>query len=137
MKKVHVEIWSDFVCPWCWIAKRRFESAVNALSGQVEVITTTRSYRLAKGMTPSDFKTTLRNKFGSKESADRMMSAVEQAGSSEGLVYNFDSMLFGDTSDAHVLIKSIQSSEVAAKVYERLLKAATTDGIDIFNRKNC
>lgn len=135
MKKVNVEIWSDFVCPWCWIAKRRFESAVDALSGQVEVIITTKSYRLAKGMLPTDFKTALRKKFGSHEGSDRMMAAVGLAGSSEGLVYNFDSMLFGDTTDAHALIKSIQSPEIAGKISERLFKAATTDGIDIFDRK--
>jgi len=43
MKKVHVEIWSDYVCPWCWIAKRRFEQAVVSLAGQVEVVVTNKA----------------------------------------------------------------------------------------------
>jgi len=135
MKKVHVEVWSDFVCPWCWIAKRRFEAAVDLLSNQVEVVATAKSYRLARGMPPMDFKTTLHKKFGNQAAADRMMAAVGQAGSSEGLLYNFDSMLFGDTTAAHILVKSILHPEIAEKMSERLFKAATTDGIDIFNRR--
>lgn len=135
MKKVHVEAWSDFVCPWCWIAKRRFEQAVDALSGQVEVVITAKSYRLAKGMAPMAFKTALRKKFGNQEGAEQMMAAVGQNGSAEGLIYNFDTMLFGDTGAAHALVKSVHSPEIAGQLTERLFKAATTDGIDIFDRK--
>lgn len=36
MKKITVEVWSDFVCPWCWIAKKRLEQAIDALGDQVE-----------------------------------------------------------------------------------------------------
>jgi len=64
MKKVHVEIWSDYVCPWCWIAKRRFEQAVASLAGQVEVVVTNKAYRLAKGMAPMDYQTALYQKLG-------------------------------------------------------------------------
>lgn len=135
MKKVNVEIWSDFVCPWCWIAKRRFEQAVDALSGQVEVAVTAKSYRLAKGMAPTDFSTALRKKFGNQAGAEQMMASVGQNGSAEGLVYNFDTMRFGDTGAAHALVKSVQSPVAARQLTERLFKAATTDGLDIFDRK--
>lgn len=101
MKKVSVEVWSDFVCPWCWIAQRRFEKAVTALAGQVEVSITTKSYRLAKGVMPTDFKSALHRKFGNSAAADRMMAAVWDGGRGEGLAYNFDTMRFGDTSTAH------------------------------------
>lgn len=134
MKKVSVEIWSDFVCPWCWIAKRRFEKAVNNLAGQIEVTVTTSSYRLAKGAMPMDFKSALYKKFGNATSADRMMDAVGENGRMEGLTYNFDTMRFGDTSAAHALVKSIRSPASAQLMTERLYKAATTDGIDIFDK---
>jgi predicted DsbA family dithiol-disulfide isomerase len=135
MKTVNVEIWSDFVCPWCWIAKRRFGKAVAALAGQVEVTVTTKSYRLAQGMAPVDYTRALHQKLGGAAGADRMMAAVGENGRSEGLVYNFQTMRFGDTSDAHALIKSIGSASLAERVSERLYKAITTDGIDIFDRK--
>lgn len=133
MKRVNVTVWSDFVCPWCWIAKRRLERAVAAMAGQVEVVVTPKAYRLAKGMAPQNFKTALHRKFGNVISADRMMSAVAENGVTEGLTYNFDTMRFGDTSAAHTLIKSIESPEGARRMIERLYRAATTDGINIFD----
>jgi len=134
MKKVHVEIWSDYVCPWCWIAKRRFEQAVGSLAGQVEVVVTNKAYRLAKGMAPMDYQTALYQKLGGALGADRMMAAVRRQGLAEGLVYNFDTMRFGDTTAAHALVKSISSPVVAQLMSERLYKAVTTDGLDIFDQ---
>lgn len=134
MKRVNVEVWSDFVCPWCWIAKRRLERAVAAAAGQVEVIVTPKSYRLARGMAAQDFKNALYSKFGNAVAADRMMSAVAENGVMEGLTYNFDTMRFGDTSAAHALVKSIESPEDAQRMIERLYRAVTTDGINIFDK---
>lgn len=135
MKKVNVEVWSDFVCPWCWIAKRRFDKAVALLDGQVEVVVSSKAYRLAKGVAPMDYKSALYQKFGSPVAADRMMAAVYDNGASEGLTYNFDTMRFGDTSAAHSLIKSLRSPVLAERLTERVYKAATTDGFDIFDRE--
>lgn len=134
MKTVMVEVWSDFVCPWCWVAKKRFEKAVNSLAGQVQVVVTNKAYRLAKGIRPMDYKTALHQKLGGAAGANRMMAAVSTNGLLEGLVYNFDTMLFGDTSAAHALIKSISSPEVAELMAERIYKAATTDGLNIFDQ---
>lgn len=47
MKTVNVQVWSDFVCPWCWITKRRFNKVIIAVAGQVEVTITPKSYQLA------------------------------------------------------------------------------------------
>lgn len=135
MKRVNVEVWSDFVCPWCWIAKRRLEKAALGLAGQLEVIVTPKSYRLAKGMAPADFKEVLHRKFGDATAAERMMSAVAENGAREGLIYNFGTMRFGDTSDAHALVKGIESPEDRQRIIERIYQAVTTDGIDIFDRE--
>lgn len=64
MKTVHVDIWSDFVCPWCWIAKRRLDQAIQQLAGQVQVNVTNHACRLAKGMASMDFGSALSMKFG-------------------------------------------------------------------------
>lgn len=134
MKKVNVEVWSDFACPWCWIAKRRFDKAVQGLAGQIEVVVIPKSYRLAKGMAPTAFQEVLHRKFGNAVAAEQMMAAVAEHGAMEGLTYNFDTMRFGDTSDAHALVKSIGTPEDKQRIIERIYQAATTDGIDIFNR---
>lgn len=133
MKKVNVVIWSDFVCPWCWIAKRRFEKALAGLADQVEVVVTTKSYRLARGMAPMDYKAALYQKLGGPAAAERMMAAVSENGAMENLAYNFSTMRFGDTSAAHTLIKSIRSPVLAQDMTERVYKAVTTDGLDIFD----
>lgn len=135
MKTVNVTIWSDFVCPWCWIAKRRFDRAVAALNGEVEVVVTAKAYRLAKGTTPIDYTRALHGKFGNPAAADQMMAAVAENGRQVGLVYNFPTMRFGDTSDAHALLKSIADICVRERVSERLYRAATTDGLDTFDRE--
>lgn len=135
MKTVNVEVWSDFVCPWCWIAKKRFEKAVTSLAGQVQVVVTNRAYRLARGVLPMDYKGALYQKLGGAAAADRMMGAVIANGLGEDLVYNFDTMRFGDTTAAHSLIKRIDEPRVAQRMMERLYKAVTTDGLDIFDRE--
>lgn len=134
MKAVTVEVWSDFVCPWCWIAKRRLEQAIDSLKGEVEVTVENKAYRLAKGMPAKDYTSALEQKLGNAESVKRLMTMVGDVGASEGLVYNFPTMRFGDTSMAHSLIKSIGSPELAKKVLERIYRAGTTDGLDIFDR---
>ncbi|PLC50737.1 disulfide bond formation protein DsbA [Pollutimonas subterranea] len=135
MKQVNVVIWSDFVCPWCWIAKRRFEKALAGLADQVEVVVTTKSYRLARGIEPMDYKAALYQKLGGPAAADRMMAAVSDNGAMENLAYNFTTMRFGDTSAAHTAIKSIRSPVLAQDMTERVYKAVTTDGLDIFDRE--
>lgn len=134
MKRVEVEVWSDFVCPWCWIAKIRLEKAAKSLSREVKLVVSYRAYRLARGMASENFKIALYNKFGSRVTAEGMMDAVAANGAMEGLVYNFDSMRFGDTTDAHVLVKSISSGEARSRLIERLFAASTTEGLDIFDR---
>ncbi|RCW67949.1 DsbA family oxidoreductase [Pseudorhodoferax soli] len=134
MKTVNVEVWSDFVCPWCWIAKKRFDKAVASLAGQVQVVVTNRAYRLGRGVLPMDYKSILHQKLGGAAAADQMMAAVSANGLAEGLVYNFDTMRFGDTTQAHALIKHINEPLIAERLMERLYKAATTDGLDIFDR---
>lgn len=135
MKKVKVEVWSDFVCPWCWIAKRRLDKATQKLAGQVDVIVVPKAYRLGQGAATGDYTTVLYQKFGSADAADRMMSAVVEGGLMEGLTYNFDTMRFGDTSAAHALVKSIESPEHQLRMIERIYQAVTTDGIDIFDKE--
>lgn len=133
MKKITVEVWSDFVCPWCWIAKRRLEKAVAALAGQVEVEIVPRAYRLAKGMRPLPIREVLLQKTGSMGEAEAFMQAVRESASLESLDYKFDSMLFGDTTAAHQYVKAISDPVLQANYVERLFMAGTTEGKDIFD----
>jgi len=86
-------------------------------------------------MAPIDYKTALHQKLGSLAAADRMIAAVSDHGVMENLTYNYATMRFGDTSAAHAVIKNIPSLVLAQDMIERVYKAATTDGLDIFDRK--
>lgn len=134
MKNVHVQVWSDFVCPWCWIAKRRLERAAERLAGQVQVTVTNHAYRIAKGMAPKDFSSALKMKFGSEQCARQMMEAVAERGAMEGLTYNFNTMRFGDTQDAHALVKNLDSEAARQNMIEMLYQASIMDGQNIFDR---
>lgn len=135
MKKITVEVYSDFVCPWCWIAKKRLEQAIGALPSDVEVEVVPRAYRLAKGMQPIAFEKALVLKTGSQARAQVFMEAIQEVASLEGLDYRFDVMRFGDTSAAHQYVKAISSPTLQAKYVERLYAAGTTEGRDIFDER--
>lgn len=135
MKSVRVDLWSDFVCPWCWIAKRRLDQAIEQMAVQIEVSVSNHSYRLAKGMEPMDFGAALVMKFGDEQAAHQMMQAVKAQGSMEGLVYNFHTMRFGDTGDAHALVKNLGDEAMRSNMIEALSQASVTDGRDIFDRE--
>ncbi|MEI2514316.1 DsbA family oxidoreductase [Acinetobacter soli] len=133
--QITVDIWSDFVCPWCWIAKKRFEKGLDAFEHKNQVTIQYHSYRLASGLTPQPFKDALYKKFGGKSGADAMMNHVKSAGELEGLIYNFNSMLFGDTLDAHAIVKLAQQKGVGEILTEKFFKASITEGKSIFDHK--
>lgn len=133
--QITVDIWSDFVCPWCWIAKKRFEKGLDAFEHKNQVTIQYHSYRLVNGLTPQPFKDALYKKFGGKSGADAMMSHVKSAGELEGLIYNFNSMLFGDTLDAHAIVKLAQQKGVGELLTENFFKASITEGKSIFDHK--
>lgn len=133
--QITVDIWSDFVCPWCWIAKKRFEKGLDAFEHKNQVTIQYHSYRLASGLTPQPFKDALYKKFGGKSGADAMMNHVKSAGELEGLIYNFNSMLFGDTLDAHAIVKLAQQKGVGGLLTEKFFKASITEGKSIFDHK--
>jgi predicted DsbA family dithiol-disulfide isomerase len=134
VKTVHIDVWSDFVCPWCWIAKARLDQAIQRMNGQLRVSITSHAYRLAKGMAPMDFSAALTMKFGSERQAQQMMAAVASHGATEGLTYNFHSMRFGDTRAAHALVKSLGTEDERQKMIEALSMASITHGQNIFDR---
>ena len=132
-KKYVVDIWSDYVCPWCWIAKRRFEKALESFPEKDEVQVRIRAYRLAANQTPEPMISALNRKLGIPSSAT-MMSTVSQYGVVDGLDYRFESMIFGDTADAHVLVKAVKDTAVKKRLVEALFEQSTSHGKSLFDR---
>lgn len=134
MKHVNVIVWSDFVCPWCWIAKRRAERAAKAVVGDIAVSFEYRAYRLGRGEQPTDYRRAIERKLGNAQVAARLMSAVSDQAAQENLIYSFDAMRFGDTTLAHALVKSVESAADQHRLIELISMAGISDGRDIFDR---
>ncbi|MEJ3591140.1 DsbA family oxidoreductase [Pseudomonas bubulae] len=135
-KKHVADIWSDFVCPRCWIAKRRFESALDRSGIKDDVQVNFRAYRLAANKAPEPMIGALKRMLGNPASADEMMSAVSKYGHVYGLDYRFDTMKFGDTADAHVLVKAVEDTEVKKSLVEALYEQSTSHGRSLFDRSS-
>lgn len=136
IKPLKIDIWSDFVCPWCWIAKRRLETALKQFEYRDLVEIRYRSYRIASDISPEPFVAALTRKLVDSKSVMSMMQSVEAHALTLGLTYRFDKMLLGDTVKAHTLVKSITAEALRSRLVERLYEATTSEGRSIFERQS-
>jgi predicted DsbA family dithiol-disulfide isomerase len=122
-----VEIWSDVVCPWCYIGKRRFESALAGFEQKDQVEVHWRSYQLDPGAQSSSDLTLnemLSAKYGvSLQQATAMNARVSSLAAGEGLEYHLERAHPANTFDAHRLIHLAEKHGLQDTMKERLLKA--------------
>lgn len=130
-----VEIWSDIMCPWCYIGKRRFEAALSEFEHQDEVQIVWKSYQLNPSLktdTSISISQYLANAKGwSLEYAQEMGEQVSKLASAEGLVYNMSKIVVANTFDAHRLIQLAKDKAKGDEAEERLFRAYFTEGINI------
>lgn len=127
---IKVDIWSDIACPWCFIGKRRFEKAVAAFDGDVEV--EFHSFELAPD-TPVDFSGSkvdfLATHKGMPEAQVRqMLDQMTQLAATEGLAYNFDALQHTNTLLAHQALHYAKEHGLQHELKERLLSAYFEQG---------
>ena len=135
---VKIEIWSDVVCPWCYIGKRRIENALAELGHADEVEVHWRSYQLDPGAPTEpteDTATMLARKYGqSPAGAKQMQDRVEAVAAEEGLIYRLSETLHLNTVDAHRLIHLAHEqggTDLQGRVKEALLKAYFTEARNV------
>ncbi|WP_101523991.1 DsbA family oxidoreductase [Nocardioides houyundeii] len=135
---MRIEIWSDVVCPWCYIGKRRLESALSTFehADQVEVVW--RSYQLdpsAPAVATETSTQMLARTYGqSPEGVAGMQQQVSAAAAEEGLVYRLDQTLHVNTVDAHRLLHLALHEggpELQGRLKEALLAAYFTQGRNV------
>jgi predicted DsbA family dithiol-disulfide isomerase len=133
---VKIEIWSDVVCPWCYIGKRRFERALAEFEYAAEVDVTWRSFQLNPDMPAGQAVPTmdyLTSRFGPQSKA--MVARVAELGRAEGLDLDFDASLSVNTMDAHRTVHLAADYGVAGAAEEQLLHAHFTQGADLSDPK--
>lgn len=129
---MQVEIWSDVVCPWCYIGKRRFEAALARFDHADEVEVVWRSFELdpsAPREDDVDATQHLAEKYGTSLAAARKMhERMAEAAAGEGLEMRFEVARRGNTFDAHRLLHLAADRGVQGQVKDRLMRAYFTEG---------
>lgn len=124
MLTMKIEVWADVVCPWCYIGKRRLQSALaeRGIADEVEIVH--RAFQLDPTASTTTAPTIdhLAAKYGvSRDEALAMMSNVTEVAAGEGLEYHLDRTMTGNTRNAHRLVLWAQDQDPVAA--QRLLEA--------------
>jgi predicted DsbA family dithiol-disulfide isomerase len=132
---MQVEIWSDVVCPWCYVGKRRFESALARFGARDDVDVVWRSFELdpdAPQQRELPSAEHLAQKYGMTiEQAEAANQRLTDLAAAEGLEYHLDRTAGGNSFDAHRLLHLAAASGRQDALKERLLRAYFTEGAAI------
>jgi predicted DsbA family dithiol-disulfide isomerase len=130
---MRVDIWSDVVCPWCYVGKRRFEAALARFPHRADVDVHWRSFELdpraPRRRRDGDRLGHLAAKYGiDREQAEAMDDRITEAGREAGLDLRLAQTQGGNTFDAHRLLHLADSHGRSGDLKERLLRAHFTEG---------
>jgi len=132
---MRIEIWSDVVCPWCYIGKRRLEAALAGFPHRDDVQVTWRSFELDPGAParyPGTLADLLAQKMGTTPAQAQAANArLTDLAAADGLTYHLDQAQPGNTFDAHRLIHLAAAYGCQDAVKEALLQAYFTEGAAI------
>jgi len=127
-----VEIWSDVVCPWCYIGKRRFETALARFDHAADVEVEWRSFQLnpaqPRGAREPLEESLARKMGGTVEQARAMNARVTELAAAEGLEYHFETYRVVNTFDAHRVMHLAKAHGLGTEAHERLLRAQLVEG---------
>lgn len=134
-EKMKIEIWSDVVCPFCYIGKREFEKALDQFAEAKNVEIEWKSFQLMPDMPDNYGRTTYQyfaEKYGtSMEEAVSAHEQVTQRAKGLGLTYNFDIAIPANTGMAHQLIHFAKQHGKQDVTEEVLFKSYFTDGLNL------
>ncbi len=136
---MRIDIWSDVVCPWCYIGKRRFESALAEFPHASEVDVVWHSFELdptAERSTDVPPAERLAAKYGlTVEQAQQANDKLTVTAADEGLEFHLDEARSGNSFDAHRLLHLAADSGsgqgLQGQLKERLLRAYFTERVAI------
>jgi predicted DsbA family dithiol-disulfide isomerase len=124
---MRVDIWSDLVCPWCYIGKRRFETALAAFPDREHLQVVHRAFQLDPSMPKGRLfrhRDVLMRKYGMSEAQVAAAQArLEGIAAAEGLEYHLADSHTGNTLDAHRLVHHAAAGGIQDAVIERSLAA--------------
>jgi predicted DsbA family dithiol-disulfide isomerase len=127
-----VEIWSDVVCPWCYIGKRRFEAGLARFEAADTVQVTWRSFQLNPDYPVGSHETHdsyLAHKLGvTPAQVEQLNERVVALAAAEGLDYHFETYVTVNTFDAHRVTHLAKALDLGLPIHERFLRAQLVEG---------
>lgn len=132
---IHVDVWSDIACPWCYLGSRRFAKGLAAFAEthpEVEVVVESHSYELSPD-TPEDFvgneiEFLSKHKGMPRDQVEQMLGSMTELAASEGLEFRFDQLQHVNTRRAHRILHLAKDRGIQAQVLSRLFSAYFTEG---------
>ncbi len=122
-----IQIWSDVLCPYCYIGKREFENALEQFAHKDQVEVEWKSFELdreAPVRSPDDLFDHLAKKYGrTREQAREMVAGVVERARTLGLDYQLERAVMGSSFDAHRLIQFAKTKGLGDAAEERLFNA--------------
>jgi predicted DsbA family dithiol-disulfide isomerase len=135
---MQVEIWSDVICPWCYIGKRRFEMALANFSLKESVHVIWRSFELDP-KSPPQYAESLEEMLARKyrvtlQEAAAMNARVTLQAKEVGLEYRLSDARPGNTLDAHRLLHFASTKQLGDRATERIMNAYFSESLPIGDR---
>ena len=130
---MQLDIFSDTICPWCYVGKRRLARAL-AMRPQPKLVIRWRAFQLNPGMPPEGMERSryIEAKFGGAERAKRINDAVTTVGASEGLDFQFERIRqTPNTLASHRLLRLAAGHDRQDALLEALFAAYFVAGRDI------
>ena len=130
--KMKVEIWSDVICPFCYIGKRKFEAALNSFPQKDSIQVVWRSFELNPNLNYKPerdaFSYIAEIKGQTREWSVKVHDTMTKSAESVGLDYNFEKAKITNSFDAHRVIQLAKKYQMTDAVEERFFKAYFTEG---------
>ena len=130
-----IEIWSDVMCPFCYIGKRHFEEALSRFSDKEHIDIEWKSFQLDPTMPDvveeSQEDYLVKRKGMSRDQIQGMLQNVTAMGKEAGLDFNFDQSIMVNSQKAHQLIQFAKSKGLGNEIEERLFQAYFTEGKNV------
>lgn len=133
--KLKIQIWSDIMCPFCYIGKRRIEEALSQFEHKESVAIEWKSFELDASFIPSaddDLMEHLAEKYQKDTDwAQTMLDNMTQNAKGVGLDFHFEKAILANSHNAHRLLHLAKKQHLANELKELLFKAYLTDGKDL------
>jgi predicted DsbA family dithiol-disulfide isomerase len=133
-----IDVWSDVVCPWCFIGKRRLEKALSNFEHKDKIVVRHRAFQLqpdAQGVVPTGKH--LAEKYRvSQDQVKEMQANVCAVADGEGLCYNLDETLSGNTFDAHRVLLYAATINKQNELLEAMYSGYFENSLPLFSHQD-